>query len=305
MLESAFARRYPLEAHRACRERGLALCRQHLANGLADDQAETRLCAPDDAPYWQQLSEILAADQLTKAGLSLSHAGAGPDFCIDDNGRRIWVEMICPEPTGIPQDWLHQQPGTGKIYSVPHEAMLLRWTAAIKEKAEKLIGSAKNPEGYLAKAMVGASDIYVIAINGRLLRDNFPHLEGVSQFPFAVEATFCVGPYTINISRETLETVGSGHQHRPLIPKPNGSNVPADTFLDPRFAPISAIWALDIDENLLFDRPCPMAVVHNPGAINPLPQALLPAHCEYVATSESEHYRLERVDGRFLRAASS
>jgi hypothetical protein len=182
MLKDAFAKRYPLEtnAHVTIRECGVALCRQHLASGLGDKNAAQRLCSVNDAVYWQQLSEILLADQLGKAGLPPQHMVAGPDFLVEQEGRRIWVEVICPEPVGIPEGWLKQE--RGKVQSLPHDAMLLRWTAAIKQKSEKLIGSPAKPEGYLAKKLVAADDVYVIAINGRLLRDGFPHLGGKRWF---------------------------------------------------------------------------------------------------------------------------
>ena len=42
----------------------------------------------------------------------------------------------------------------------------------------------------------------------------------------------------------------------------------------------------------------PMAVVHNPFATNPVPEALLPAQWEYFASEiEPHHYRLERRPG--------
>ena len=74
-----------------------------------------------------------------------------------------------PMPTGLSQDWLNPVPGEGGF--VPHEAILLRWTAAIKEKAEKLLGNEKTgARGYLAKKVVGEGDAYVIAVNARMLR---------------------------------------------------------------------------------------------------------------------------------------
>ncbi|MBY3154465.1 hypothetical protein HFO56_19205 [Rhizobium laguerreae] len=296
MLQTALSARYPLPGHAALRTRAVALCLEHLASGLGDDNAEQRLCSAIDAVYWQQLSEVLLADQLSKIGFQPQHAATGPDFLIEHAGLRIWIEVICPEPMGIPGSWL--QPVLGEVTNLPHEAMLLRWTAAIKEKSGKLIGTPANPQGYFASNIVAADDIYVIAINGRLLRGGFSCLEGISQLPFAVEAVFSIGPYAIHIDRQTLETAGQGHLHRPLIPKPNGAQVPADTFLDPRFAPISAIWAVDLDENIILDRPCPMVVVHNPAASNPLPQTLLPAFEEYIAVVEGDYYRLSRINGR-------
>jgi hypothetical protein len=83
-----------------------------------------------------------------------------------------------------------------------------------------------------------------------------------------------------------------------LIPKPNGAQVPANTFLDPRFKPISAIWAIDSDEEFLFRAPRAMAVVHNPEAAVPIARQHLPAWSEYVATNEGDHYFLEKLKGR-------
>lgn len=301
MLRDAFEKRYPgtSEGVLALRQAAVALCERHLEQGLADKNGLTRMCSEDDATYWQQISEVIFANELSKIGLKPGHPGAGPDFMLEHNGKRIWIEVICPEPAGIPADWLQNEPG--RTYSLPHEAILLRWTAALKEKAEKLIGGVATPSaGYLGKGIVGSEDAYVVAINGRLLRGRFPSLEGISTFPFAVEATFSLGPYELKLNRETLETMKAGHQHRPHILKPNGAQVPSDTFLDPRFAPISAIWAVDADENALRDRDVPMVVVHNPIATTPLPQGIMPAHSEFTAVASGAEYRLECVNGRLV-----
>jgi type I restriction enzyme S subunit len=91
---------------------------------------------------------------------------------------------------------------------MPHEAMLLRWTAAIKEKAEKLLGSVDGSRvGYLTKGTVRSDEAYVIAINGRMLRRLGSSLLGISQFPFAAEAVFAFGPYELHLDRKTLKVV--------------------------------------------------------------------------------------------------
>jgi type I restriction enzyme S subunit len=212
--------------------------------------------------------------------------------------RKVWIEVITPKPEGIDPKWL--QRNCKEALSLPHEAVLLRWCAAIKEKAEKLLGNdAKGLKRYLQKGIVSPDDSYVIAVNGYLLRHPpFPQLLGISQFPFAVEATFCVGPIQVFLDLDTRKVVGQEHQQRVVIPKPNGAQVPADTFFDPRFSAISAIWAVDVDENLLLDRPCPMAVVHNPIAVNPIASRLLPAQTEYAAEVRPDSYLLTRRPGR-------
>lgn len=291
-LEAALASRY---SHLPMRDLVHSVCKHFLDSGLGDDNAEQRLCSNIDTIYWQQLSEVLLAHQLLAKNITPIHRKAGPDFLIRNGEQNVWIEVICPEARGLSPSWL--RPISGQAGDFPHEALLLRWTAAIKEKSEKLLGG-DSCRGYLSEGIVGGSDAYVIAINGRLLRGFngvFPELNGISQFPFAVEAAFCVGPIEVRLDRETLAIVAQGYKHRQFVRKPSGANVPTDTFFDPRFASVSAIWAMDIDESILLGQHGEQAVVHNPSAANRVPAGLLPAHSDYVATEYTEYYRIDRL----------
>jgi hypothetical protein len=74
--------------------------------------------------------------------------------------------------------------------------------------------------------------------------------------------------------------------------------VPSDTFFDPRYAPVSGIWALDIDENVLFGHPRPSVLVRNHAATNPIPASLLPVMREYLAELGDDDYSVNWKDGR-------
>jgi hypothetical protein len=103
MIEEALARRYPGDGYRVrLRDLMSQACRRHIERGLGDRNAEQRLCDPDDDVFWQQLSEVIFADQLMRIGLELHHAAAGPDFRLECDGQRIWAEVICPTPAGVP-----------------------------------------------------------------------------------------------------------------------------------------------------------------------------------------------------------
>jgi type I restriction enzyme S subunit len=129
----------------------------------------------------------------------------------------------------------------------------------------------------------------------------FPALHGISQFPYAVEAIFPVGPYQIYLDRHSLKKVSEGHQMRFHIPKPNGSTVPTHTFLDPRYKQISAIWALDLNGASVIGNSEPSALVHNPNAVQPLEQGLLLADDEFIAVKTGDNeYMLTRY-GRDTR----
>lgn len=301
-IETILLQRYPGSGRpQTFRDELANACNSFVKSGLADAKFTKELCSGSEQKFWSCVSEALLAAHLRKVGLdpAPSHGG-GPDFLLIENGRKIWIEVICPEPTGVPSDWLASELyKMVKVIDFPHEQIILRWTSAIKEKAEKLIGSLDGTKkGYLEKGIVDSGDAYVIAVNGCQLRSGpFPALLGISQFPFAAEAVFAIGPYQIKIDRDTLEQTGSEHQHRPLLSKPKGAPVPAYTFLDARFRPISAIWAVDVAGTVIGNLN-PLAVIHNPNAFNPIPKGFLPAHDEYVATRiGKEQFELNRLEG--------
>lgn len=283
----------------AVREYLANACEEFVGSGLADPKFVSELTSGSEQKFWACISEALVANRLRGRQFGVrSSRGKGPDFLLMNGSHKVWIEVVCPEPVSLPANWLNPQPGT--VIHFPHEEILLRWTSAIKAKAEALIGSADGrQEGYLRSGLVAPGDAYVIAVNGCRLRSGpFSALVGISQFPFAVEAVFPVGPYQLRIDRETLEVVERGHQHRPYVLNKNGSEVPAYTFLDPRFNLISAIWAVDLNGGSAIGNTEPTAIVHNPNATNPIPVGFLPADDEYLANPEGDEYVLNKVGTR-------
>lgn len=274
------------------------VCVGFVDSGWADKKYATELIGQSDARFWSCVSEALIYDRLRAHTFAARpNIGSGPDFLLEVGGKRLWIEVICPTPAGVPVDWLQIQ--VNKVTSMPHEAILLRWTSAIKEKSEKLVGSLDgNVSGYLERGVVSHNDIYVIAVNGCQLRHGpFTALYGISQFPYAAEAVFPIGPYQIHIDRETLKTVGHGHQQRFTIQKPNGASVPSHVFLDLRYRSVSAVWAVDFNGYGVIGNPEPSALIHNPNAANPLPHGFLLVDDEFAATSVSEDELLFRRIG--------
>lgn len=289
-IEKILKEKFP-EAKAEYRDELARVCSEFDNSGFADDHFLSELTA-SDSKFWSRISEALIFDRLKPRLARRTSVGSGPDFLLSCGDKKIWVEVVCPEPIDLPQKWLSIQPKTAIDF--PHMAILLRWTNAIKDKAERLIGNAtRGIRGYLQTGVVSPNDIYVIAVNGVRLRNGpFSALNGISQLPYAVEAVFPVGPYQIRIDRRTLQTVGQGYQERFHINKPNGSNVPTFAFLDDRYAPVSAIWAVDFNGGKVVGNSEPSALVHNPNASQPLPRGTLDADVEFVATPKG--------DGEFL-----
>ena len=289
LIAKTLEKLYPNGLQQAYREEILRVCSAFIKSGFADSKFEGELTSGSKSKFWSCLSEALIFDRICRKQFAQRPMiGIGPDFFLIDEHRKVWVEVVCPEPVGLSKDWIEIQSNAAGF--VPHDAILLRWTSAIKAKAEKLIGgSDENNNGYLKTGIVAASDIYVIAVNGCQLRHGpFPALHGISQFPYAVEAVFPIGPYQIRIDAKTLQSVGHGYQERYSIPKPNGATISSCIFLDPRFRMVSAIWAVDFNGSSVLGNQEPSALIHNPNASNRLPEGFLPSDSEYVATPTSD-----------------
>jgi type I restriction enzyme S subunit len=173
------------------------------------------------------------------------------------------------------------------VKTVPHEEIVLRWTAALKEKFERLEGctdkkTGEHKPGYVGKGIVAREDIYVVAVDGSRLSDHQRNT-GISEFPYAVEAVFPLGPVAISIDPDGANP----KVHRTLryeVLNKNKRPVPTNIFLNPEYSGVSALLGCtgtrygDLTE-------LKMIVVHNPNAPVRLPKRFFgPNVTEYEST---------------------
>lgn len=283
------------------------LYHQYAAWDLKDTTFDRDFTDGRDEHFYPYLWEMILARHLHDLGLPISSADEGPDFKVNLGDQTIWIEAICPSPAGLPDHWINirsiDQPV--RLCGVPHEQMLMRWTSALKEKKEKLTGRIERNRrtgdeilkpGYLEKGIVGEGEPYVIAVSAcRLGFGNAFLHEGISQMPFAVEAAFPIGPIEIVFDRETMEAVEQRNVYRPVIQKPNGADVPTDSFLNPDYAGVSAILGTPAGVNAACGDQAPIALVHNPLATNKLPVGILGVDEEYVPEDHGDHYELHCI----------
>lgn len=271
--------------------------RRYCEEGLMDPHFDNELVTGSENVYQQRVGELLLAEALWKDGFKLSSADEGPDFFAEKNGESLWIELITPEPTGLPTEYLEsRKPGSGAFH-YPAQEILLRWTAAIAEKARKLLGCAeRGVKGYLEKGIVKPGECYAIAVNDRLLSVWPDGMTGISQFPFPVEALLAVGPFELKIDRETLETLGAGHQQRISILNKNDAKVRTNTFFDPEFSAISAVLGITLREEAVLGWPYRSALVYNPLAANPLSRKLLTSQEHWVCDVKPDSYTIHRLD---------
>jgi hypothetical protein len=140
-------------------------------HGLQDSAFVTEFTSGNHDRLLQRYSEMLFSWYFIKLGFLPISQDEGPDLCIDHNGTRIWIEIITPQllsPSGNGteaqraskeiEDYLAPPPTDPRdirSIDIPTKQILLRWTAALKEKKEKLTGkkNKNNQLGYIEKGM--------------------------------------------------------------------------------------------------------------------------------------------------------
>jgi hypothetical protein len=208
----------------------------------------------------------------------------GPDYCIDFNQQRIWIEAVAPErgsgDDAVPQTiFLNDMLAKGMTpiaQDVPEEAMLLRFANALDSKRRLY-------EKYLKKNLVYDCDPFVVAINGCMATD----YRGEPQIPFCIKATLGLGHLTLLIDPSGKSPTTSHYQTRTEIIKKNQQPVSTDLFLRDEYRRVSAILYSPSDIcNIPSEVGSEMYYLHNPRALNPLPRGIFKFCREYWVTQD-------------------
>lgn len=257
----------------------LELWRHHLNAELAGEHFVKEFTSGDDGKFSQRVWEMHLGRHLIACGLSVTSAPEGePDFRFVHNGVVVWVEAVSPLPgPDLPMSWLKHDPAQriSEAFTVPHEAMLLRWTTAFDAKA-------KQGAKYRKDGVVKDTDAYVIAIDGNQL-SKIPLAHGHSRLPYIVEVAMAIGPLAFKFHAESGKLEGVEQTLRFAVEKKNCSLVPTEPFFRPDYAGVSAVLGCCAP---MFGEPIlPVQIAYNPLAIAPLLSGVLGRDAEeYVAT---------------------
>jgi hypothetical protein len=268
------------------------LLTQYAASGLSPPHLVAEIETGDEGKLWSCIWEAMLYRHLRSIGCaprnSVTAAGQqGPDFCVEQQGRTIWIEAIVPSPEGIPADWLETpRRGEFRVKTKPDQPRVLRCTSAIDAKQKKFAE-------YRTKGIISASDCTVIAVNICRLSDYDFDGNGVSQLPLVMEAVFPVGPLGVPITAEGKLDGPAQHTPRFVLKKANQSEIRTANFLDPLFANVSAV--MQGHQRDTVERSLMLATVHNPHADNPLPLGLFGVGKEFVAQQRGDEYEITRT----------
>lgn len=217
--------------------------------------------------FHQRFWEMYLCVTMLQRGLTVEKAPrAGPDFSVRLGGKRIWFEAIAAE-AGTTSDRV-PEPEPMKAGWVRHEQVLLRYTSALADKRKKR-------DLDLAKNIISADDLFVVALNARKI----PHAYFGTTPPFVVQAYLPFGPLTLAVNPQTGRVVDTYSKYRDTVLKKNGSPVSTAAFLDPAYCGISAVLHATFDvAGYTFGSARwgdNFEVLHNPLATHPLSLDLL------------------------------
>jgi hypothetical protein len=256
----------------------------------------------DDAKcqFHQRTWEMYVGCLLIQYGYTLHKlSDEGPEFWIEVNGNKVWVEAVAPGPGDPDKPDSVPPPPSGEAEPVPEEKIILRFTSALYDKLKKY------REG-LDKRIINTTDSYIVALNGH----KASQMRVDPDLPWLVKALLGFGPMAVMVGQETGDIGNPFYQPREKIVKAKGSPVPTRAFLSEEYAGISAVFYSSTDiVNVPEEIGSEIIVLHNPLATNAVPRGTFTFGTEYwfcykpncciAAFGAGRHHKLVLSQGRF------
>jgi len=186
---------------------------------------------------------------------------AGPEFYIEINGIRYWVEAVCPT-AGVSQDAVTDEP-CNEFREIPVESILLRYTGSMRDKLKK-----RDME--LSHHRISTADGYILAVNSGAISMS-ACLGG--EIPYIVKACYPIGNLAIPIDRMTKETGKPHYTFRNQINKKNMASVTTGVLLEKNYSAFSAVIHSTSDCTRINSKiGSDFELIHNPHAITVVPE---------------------------------
>jgi type I restriction enzyme S subunit len=266
---------------------------------FADPDFAISFCSDKEEEFQQRYWELWLGAWLLRQGIPLlPNTGHGPDFGFELDGRRVWIEAISPGPgqgaNRVPEQVYQDLDQPLAAQDVPAREMLLRHTAAVREKIRKY-------ETYAADGIVRPEDACIIAIDSSQV--GLWGYQGISGFPTALEAVYPVGPQEVHFPLGGGGEVSTTIQHRPAITNANQAEVPTNVFLRAENARISGILAGSQGAAVRVYPPRPLVFISNKLARVPLLPLPFAVDEEYRLEDAPNGYNMRRLKNEPVQGA--
>jgi hypothetical protein len=179
--------------------------------------------------FRQRFWEMYLFCTLKDRGISVHKTnGIGPDFSIEIGGNKYWVEAVAPT-AGSGSDQV-PYPLLRKADYAPEIPIRLRYTNAFDTKF-------RCWQNWENRNVVNGQDGYIIAINGLAI----PYADCDCGYPFIIQSLFPVGPFAVNVDRESLAVSDPYLRYEDTIHKQNAAPANTAPFMGQKYSAVSAI----------------------------------------------------------------
>jgi hypothetical protein len=231
----------------------------------ADPGFQQKIARSFHTHFW----EMYLACGLMDRGYQLApkNDAKGPDICILNADRRLWVEAVAPG-RGEGADAV-PVPRIDRAEYAPVGRIILRLRSVIEDKWRKY-------KSYVTDGVLSPAEPYVIAVNGGYV----PEAGAIgSGLPYIVQAVSRLGSQYVSLDINTLEIVNQGYSDLPFVRKAAGTPVPTGIFVDGGYEGVSAVLYSGARILSLPDvHGSEFVLVHNETATNPLPKGWVGGH---------------------------
>lgn len=262
---------------------------------FADARFPEKFAQDPNSRFWEMYLTVELMNEgkrlRPRASLERRVREHGPDICIEESDRRIWIESVCPK-TGasssldsVPDLVAISEGGVATV--APRREVELRISSALYEKK-------KTFEKYVQQNIVKPEDVCIIAVSGA----NFVEQSSSFGMPVAATTVYPVGPKYAVFSKDGNQIVASGYRESNFIERIGTEPIPRCAFLDNQFSSISGlIWSRrSIGNFCWYDQD--FVLIHNFAAKNAFSEAWIPWHEEYVVSGNEDSVELSLLSPR-------
>lgn len=240
--------------------------------------------------FQQLFWEMWLFDHFTSLKVEfIDRKSIGPDFGFKIDGKRVWVEAVCPVLDWRAKREIARQRQVAKLGNATFlnpEIFMLRWTNAIDAKIRQFTK-------YKKIGIVHDNDVCIVALNAALLGHN--GLSGWTFEPILFEILMGMGKHFMSFNQNTGQTIRSGiSQEATLSKKTKNGNlapIPKNFFLEDYGQILTAALASNITPYGQITTPFPLLMgAHNPNAYNQVEKRKLGLTEEYSFRIDGEHW---------------
>lgn len=256
----------------------------------ADDNFKEKFSRDPDSHFWEMYLTVfllrLGKNVCPRLNITRALRDNGPDICIKENGRNIWIGATCP--TSGRADNLDRVPDPapyGEVREVPRREIELRITGALYEKR-------KDFDRYERCGIIQPNDLEIVAISG----SHFSQVYIDRFLPAAATAVHPIGERYVEFGESSNEAVVS-YADSWQIKRGNKDSIERTSFLETHYSRFSGLIWSTYGLGQITLMPHNIQFVHNFSASYPLPERWASWSREYVVVQfSSDMLKLKEIN---------